>query len=394
MTRSPLSTTTRFRTFFALNYAAIGIFFPYIALYLASLNLSGGQIGLLLGIVPLAGFLVQPLWGLVSDVYQVQKGALVLGCAGLAVAAALMALTTSFPHLVAISILLAVMRAPISPLSTALALEHLEREGRRTTFGTLRLWGSIGFAISSFAVGALVIDAHVWRILPLFAVVSTLLALIAMTLPDAEISEGVRWRDGFTLLQRRPQLSRFLLGILLIGATLGVVNLYLAVYLDEIAAPGWVIGAAMAIAAIFEVPLMARVPELVARWGLRLILVGGVSTLVLRYLSYTVIRTPLLVLPTQLFHSIAMTSLLVVGVLYVDRQLDRGWRASGQALYTASLHGIGPSIGLVGAGLLFERGGSTLVWLVSALVALIGTVILFTALPQRRARPLPQEVPG
>lgn len=392
--QAPLSTTARFRLFFALNYAAIGIFFPYIALYLSSLELSGSQIGLLLGIIPLVGFLVQPLWGLLSDVYQVQKAALVLGCAGLAAAGVLYAMTTSFRHLLGITILLAVMRAPISPLSTALALEHLEREGRRTTFGTLRLWGSIGFALSSFGVGALVIDQHVWRILPLFGVLSLLLAIVALFLPDADLREAVRWRDGVTLLQRRPQLTRFLAGVLLIGATLGVVNNYLAVYLDEIAAPGWVIGAAMAIAALCEVPLMARVPELVGRWGLRLILVGGTSLLIVRYLSYALITEPLLVLPTQVLHSAAMTSLLVVGVLYVDRQLDRNWRASGQALYTASLHGIGPSIGLVGAGLLFDRGGSTLVWLASALVALAGTLILLTAIPKRRAQAVPQEVPG
>ena len=54
----------RFKLFFALLLAAIGVFYSYLALYLRTAGLSGSKIGVILGMMPLISCLVQPLWGL------------------------------------------------------------------------------------------------------------------------------------------------------------------------------------------------------------------------------------------------------------------------------------------------------------------------------------------
>ena len=376
MFKTPLSTATRFRLFFALEFVAIGAFFPYIALYFSSIGLDGSQIGLLLALLPLVSFLVQPLWGLFSDVYHLHRRALVLACFGVALSMLGFGLTTALPLLLLFTILHAMMKGPINLLATSLALEYLEREALPDGFGSMRLWGSIGFSVASFGIGAWFVDNAVWWIVPFYAVAHVALGLVALTLPDAEVHGEAHWREGLHLLRKERSLAIFLLGILLVGFTTGIVNNYLAVYLVDIAAAGWLIGAAQALSALLEVPLMARVPAFLNRWGMRLVLVGGVAMLPVRWLLYAVIDRPLLVLPTQALHSIAMTSLLVVGVTYVNRLLLARWRASGQALYTAALHGIGPSLGLFAAGFIYEQAGITLVWLASALVGLVGTLIL------------------
>lgn len=391
---SQFSFNNRFRLFFALNFTAIGIFAPFLALYLVSIGLSGSQIGLLLAVIPLAGFLAQPLWGLMSDIYGLRRRALVLACFGVALVTVLFGMTTDFRLLLGLTLIMAVMKGPIVPLGTALALEHLDNNGNQPGFGSFRLWGSIGFAVAAFLIGSLVIEGAVWRIIPFYVLTMFTLGLIALTLPDAEIHEEVNWRQGVTLLKQEHQLARFLAGCLLIGATLGIVNSYLVVYLADILAPGWVIGAALAVAALLEVPLMAQVPVLLDRLGMRLVLVGGVAVLPVRWLLYTVITEPLLVIPTQVLHSIAMMALLVVGVLHVDRQLARPWRATGQALYAAALHGVGPSLGLFMGGLAYERAGIAPVWLASAFVALVGVAILDWAVRTPVTREARSEVPS
>lgn len=381
-----ISTDNRFRLFYAFQFAGIGIFFPYAALYLSSIGLSGGQIGLLLALLPLIGFLVQPVWGFVSDLHHLHRRALVLACLGVVVSMVGFALTEEFWLLVAFTVLHAVTKAPIGILITALALEHLEREPSRAGFGSLRLWGSIGFAIASFGVGALLVNNAIWWIIPLYGLSNLALVAVALTIPDAEVHGEIRWQDAFVLLRRERTLIGFLFGALLVGFTLGIVNNYLAVYLTDIDAAGWMIGFALAISALLEVPLMASVPAFIKRWGIRLVLVTGIAMLPLRWLLYTIIDRPLLVLPTQVLHSIAMTSLLVVGVLYVDRLLSPKWRASGQALYTSSLHGVGPSIGLLAAGLIYQQAGITPVWLLSFGVASLGTAIIGVVVYRHPAR--------
>ena len=295
----------RFRLFYGFQFAGIGTFFPYIALYLKSLNLTGAQVGLLL------------------------------------------------------------------------ALEHLSRQKSNTSFGSLRLFGSIGFIITTTGIGTFLVDAGaIWWILPLYAGFNICLGLIAWTVPDATIHGKVAWRQATRLLRRRGDILWLLAALLLIGMTLGIVNNYFSLYMRDIEATGWVLGVALALAAVFEIPLMATAPAFVRRWGIRLVLVGCTAILPIRWLLYIWIDDPILVLPVQVMHSIAMMALLVIGILYMDRLLDPKLRASGQSLYAASLQGIGPGVGLFIGGLLYDWNGIDSVWLFSTIAGLLGTLLL------------------
>lgn len=377
------SISNRFRLFFGVQFAGIGIFFSYIALYLNSLELTGAQLGLLFALLPLVSFLVQPLWGFATDIYHRQRLALVFACFGVAAAMIGMAQAKTFWPILFFTVIHAVMMAPISILVTALALEHLNRQPGGN-FGSLRLWGSIGYALSTFVIGTWLLDqGDIWWIMPLYGVGNVILGLVALSLPDADVHGQGSWREGLTLLQRQRGLVLFLFGIVLIGFTHGIVNYYLAVYLTDIQAAGWIIGVALALAAIFEVPFMGRAHLFIARWGVRPVLLFGMAMLALRWFLYIFIKEPLLVLPTQLLHSMGITALLIVGVLYMDRLLEPKWRTSAQSLYAASFSGIGPGVGLYFAGILYSGYGIQSVWIFCTVAAVAGTIILAFAVYRR-----------
>jgi PPP family 3-phenylpropionic acid transporter len=268
------------------------------------------------------------------------------------------------------------MNGPIGPLGDALALEYLEHQGRREDYGSLRLWGSLGFAVSTFLIGALVAETAIRFIIPIYSVMMAALGLLALTLPDAAPTRIIGWLEGAALLQRAPQLAKFLASMLLIGATLGVADQYLIIYLSDIHASGWITGMVFALAALVEALLMGWAAALIQRWGLRQVLIGGIAVLPLRWVLYTVIREPILVIPIQMLHSIAMLSLLVGGVLYVDQQLSREWRGTGQALYQAMLHGAGSSFGLFVAGFVYQYGGIVPLWWTSTIVGVAGLLLV------------------
>ncbi len=390
----PISIGNRFRLFFALDFAGIGVFFPFLALYLSSRGLSGSQVGLLLALFPFVGFLVQPVWGVVTDLYRVHRAVLVLACFGLALVSVLFGRTTNFQSLLLLTLLLAILKSPIMPTSNALALEYLEREARQNAFGSLRLWGSLGFALSSFLIGTFLLDDALWGIPYVYSLISAAQGLLSLTIPHGEVHGKVHLREGLALLRRERSLPSFLLAILLISATVGIGNNYLSVYLDEIGAAGWIVGVTIGVSALLEAPFMAQVPAFLARWGVRLTLVAGVSLLPVRWLLYTVIDDPLLVLPTQLLHSLALTALIIVGVLYVDRLLPPRWRASGQSLYAAVFMGLGPGLGLFMGGWLYEREGITALWVASTVLALLGTLLLAASLRPPRTLEVPVEQPA
>jgi PPP family 3-phenylpropionic acid transporter len=369
----------RFKLIYALLFAGVGIFYTYMALYLKDVGLSGTQIGLVLAVMPLAGFLTQPLWGLLSDIYQIRRSMLVATCLALAGVGVLYAVSDSFVWLLGCTIALSVLRSPVGSLSDALALEYLETQSRRQDYGGLRMWGSVGYAVAALATGAFVIGVSLRLILYLYSATMALMGLLCLTLPDARASLRPSLRDGRAVLAASPVLGKLLVSALLVGMTLGVVNAYLIVYLDDIHSPGWVSGLTFALAGIFEAPLMGAAAGIIRRWGLRAVLIGGIALLPPRWLLYTIITDPILVLPTQALHSAAMLSLLVAAVLFVDQQLDRRWRATGQTLYQTALHGIGATIGLFGAGVIYERAGIKNVWLACAVAGTLGVVAMVWA---------------
>ncbi len=376
-----LTVDNRFRLFFALQYAGVGIFFPFIALHLSSFDLTSSQIGLLLALVPLLGFFVQPLWGLATDIYHQHRLILAFACLSVCVTLLLYSLAHQFWQLLLLTTLFSILYAPVQILVTSLALEHLTRQDTETDFGSLRLWGSIGFVISTLGIGTFFVDADaVWWILPLHAIGTLLMALVALTLPNADVHGQVSWREGVSLLRQERKLTWFLFALLLIGMTLGIVNNYLAIFLVDIDGAGWMIGTALALSAIVEIPLLARVQHFINRWGIRLMLMVGAAILPIRWLLFALIDKPLWVLPVQVTHGLAMMSLLVVAVLYVDRILEPKWRTSGQALYTASLHSVGPGIGLFLGGYIYGWNGIRSVWIFSTAVALLGLAVLFYAM--------------
>lgn len=264
--------------------------------------LTGTQIGIILAVLPFAGFLTQPLWGLLSDLLQLHRVILALACFALAITAYCYTLSSSFGWLLGYSAL-AVLRSPVGALCDALALDYLASEGRRHEYGSLRM--SFGFAVAALATGALVIGRSLHLILYLYAATMSMMGAACLSLPHQRRAVRPTLRAGRAVLLANPVLLKRLFGTLLIGMNSGIVNSYQIVYLADINAPGWVSGMIFALGGLLEVPLMAWAATLIRRWGLRAVLIGGVAVLPPRWMLYMVITDPLLVLPTQALHSLA-----------------------------------------------------------------------------------------
>ena len=216
-----------------------------------------------------------------------------------------------------------------------------------------------------------------------------LVFLISFKLPDRHIYTEVQWKDGLRLIADNRQLRLFLLGIICIGVTLGITNQYLVVYMHELNASAWMIGATVAVSALPEIPIMSYAQTFIRKWGLRLTLLVGAMALPVRWLFNMLVTDPNIALPVQALHGVAIGSLLCVGVIYIDNILPKAWRASGQALYVSSLHGLGPSIGLFLAGLLMSSGTTRPLWALCLGAGTMGCFIVNSAM-RVRSTPIPE----
>jgi PPP family 3-phenylpropionic acid transporter len=334
----------------------------------------------LLAIFSLLPIFVQPLWGMLGDVYNVRRLVLSVACLGTGLSSLAFPLGNTFSWMLVSTMAFTILRAPILPLGNALTFDFLERKGREGSYGVIRLWGSFGFAVASFLVGTFVVETALDFLPYLNAGLLVILAALIFSLPDAAPEESASWLEGLRLLPQRPMLALFLLGVLLIGGPLITAVQYLSTFMTEMGAAGWVTGLAVSSMAILEIPLMLWTPTLMERFRLSRLLMLGVLLTPLRWTLLALVQQPLLVLPIQILHSFAISGLLVVGATYVDKQLPPRWRATGQGLLTTAFLGIGPTLGQFATGLVYDAYGLRVVWWGFAAVSVLGIGLLKIAL--------------
>jgi PPP family 3-phenylpropionic acid transporter len=139
------------RLYYLMLGAGGGFLLPFLALFYQQQGLSGTQIGLLSTFAGLAALIAAPIWGRLSDAAVrprrlLQFELIASGCLML-----LLSQQVSFGAIVVIVVFDALLNAGSSPNSDALALAVLSKV--RSGFGSVRLFASMGWAITAFVSG-------------------------------------------------------------------------------------------------------------------------------------------------------------------------------------------------------------------------------------------------
>lgn len=363
-----------FIRFFIAYYFAIGAIAPFLSLYLQAQGFDGVQIGLIFGLTPIVSLLAQPWWGVTADAFAIRRRLLMLVLVISGAISLVLPLAQGFVAVTLVLMALTLFRTPSLPIANAITLEALAPHRER--YPQIRAWGSASFAITSLLIGWLVIDRALVGAIYLSALGLFIAALISRLLPDGHAPIAARWWDGWTMTRHNRPFLLFLLAMVALQFTHPLAVAYLPLYLKDIGAPGWVIGAAWGIAAGMEVPLMALTPRLIRRYGAKRVLVGFTAAVPLRWALYSVITMPLLILPLQFLHAMAATAYYAAAITYVDGLVPAQWRATGQGFYGALSDSLGIGLGSLFFGWVYQTWGITQAFIVGAGIALVGWLML------------------
>jgi MFS family permease len=373
----------KFKVFLFVQYFALGIWAPYLPVFLQEKNFSSLQIGLLLGSMPFAMMISQPVWGYLSDLRGTRRNLLLISNLGAALTGIALGSADTFVFAIVWAILFSALWTPVIPISTAILLETLEEAGQMDKFSVIRLWGSMGFAVSSLLVGGLFLDQIVAYLAWFIGGAFFLLGGISLFLPEKPGGLAPREGEDGQFLAGNPRLVIYLIGSIFIGATFGIYNNYQTLFLQFLGAQDWLVGVTISLQAVVEVPFMILVPVSLKRFGAQAVILAGAILLPLRWAMYYFIQHPGWVAPSQLIHGVAMVSFFVAGVVYIDQLISPRWRATGQALYGAALSGVGSGLGVYLAGIALEWFDLRSVWVLSFVLGMIGLGLLLFAFSRK-----------
>jgi PPP family 3-phenylpropionic acid transporter len=364
------------RAFYFLHFAALAALMPYLTIYFASRGLSGIEIGLLSSLVPLMTMLGAPFWTEIADATGRHRAVLV-AVIGMVVVAAL-ALSTA-THVVTLGIFTALLAFHLAPSMPLLDHAVLEALGDRAhAYGRQRAWGAVGWAISAPAAGWVTNAFGLpWAFFVFLGVMPWVALAASRVTYAATTGAGTRRVGGGLVLALRdtrwiPLLVAGFAG----GVGLAMVAFFLPLHLRDLGGSFTVIGVAIAVPAISEVPFMVFGGALLAAVGPRRLLLGAVAALALRLLLSGVIPDATALVAVQLLHGPSFGVLWIAGVTYAREIAPLGSRAVAQGLFAAVTGGLGSFTGSLLGGVTYDAWGGSGAFLVAAAFTGLAAVML------------------
>ncbi|MDX8397067.1 MAG: MFS transporter [Mariprofundaceae bacterium] len=365
------------RIFYAAYFAAMGLILPFFPVYLSSLGYGLATVGLLTSLLAAAKVIAPPVAGYWLDRRGVpaRRFIMVTSCLA-AVCVIFFNVGSSSVWLLALLILLfGLLWAAVLPLVDSVSI-HVS-ELAHADYGRLRVWGSIGFVLTSLVGGFLLTNTTLQWLPWCLAILMLLMAVAGSGFPSVEAVEpDIKSSDRFSSTLLLLLLLSFLMQ-LSHGAYYGFFSLYL---LDS-GYNSWQVGAFWVLAVIAEIVLMWLWTKPIQAFSLRTVVQVCLFLAAVRWLGTAYTTTWWVLVLLQVLHAASFAAFHVVMVTWVKRLAPSHRHAAAQGWYAATGFGLGSTVGIMLCGLAVELYGFSMAYMGCALIAL-GSMLLARRLPK------------
>ena len=361
---------------YCFYYMALGSYLPFINLYYERLGLSGVQIGTLAALPVLVTATITFVWAAIADAFRLHRVILRMAFLLAAVVVYWLSQAKHFVALIPWVFAYAIVTSPIVPLLDSNALD-VAKEYQRS-YGGLRVWGSVGWAASTWLVGLLIQARGTRWFFYSYIVLISIAFLLSLFQPTRKLVQRSSLLHGLQELFQ-VEFILFLISIFLLTTASGGVNSFFSLYLNRIGATEGQIGFSWALAAVSELPVMLFSAVMLRRMGAEGLLVMAFFVFILRWLLYSLIDVPLWALLVQLLHGLSFAAFLVGGVSFVSQRTPPGLSATAQAIYSTVTFGLASITGSMVGGYLYDHVGLQNFFRIFSVLGIAGLTIFLLA---------------
>lgn len=342
---------------------------PFLVLYFQDLGFTGSLIGILVGVPRLVTLVGGPAWSGIADVTSQHRRILILALVGTALSAGAMLITENFWAMMVLVCLFALFMAPVMPLVDNAVLDLLGAQ--RNAYGQQRLWGTIGWGASTAALG--IVTQH-WGLRWMFYAYLLLIGIalvFVLRLKIPSVSLSTPFRKGLAVMMANRLMVVLMVTVFLLGLFGAMVRSYIVLHLGALGASRTVIGWAMTLGVVGELPIFFLGDRLLRQWGARGLM--GFSALIFaaQAFLFALIEAPYLMLPAQMLHGPSFSAMLMARVSYAKTLAPKGMGATAQAVLGALGGGFSGALGAALGGVLYDAVGGAALFALSGLGGLV-----------------------
>lgn len=366
----------KMRGLYLFTGLAGGSFNPYVTSLLVHQGMTSQRIGVMMAFGTLLAILFQPLWGILVDRYQRTRLVLMLTL----IVPGTIVYFYNVKWLVVIVLvysLYTIFQSTQTPIADAYAVNAASAAG--TSFGTIRLFGSIGTALGGYFGGLYLNWMGVTELWIPFLLFNLLALLLVMTIPVnvERRTQHVTFTSGIRQLLGNRVFLLFLAGCFLVNQTLTAFNSFFVLTFQMVGGSFAWSGIALMIASITSVPSMLVAASVLKKYGYEKTLMLASVVYMLRWAIQWLIPVPGVMIGVQTLHGISFGFFYIAAVEYVASITGKELQATGQSLFNMVFVGLGGIAGNLLNGYLLDSGGPGLMYFSCTVSAALGALLLY-----------------
>src|SRR5258706_12007623 len=220
------------------------------------------------------------------------------------------------------------MIAPVNSFADASTMTMLGDQ--QNMYGRVRVGGTIGWGVVA-PVAGLVIERYglnlaFWS----YAIILFVGFLVSQRFVFSNVKQNVSIKHGMRELFSNQRMVLFLVTAFVTGMALMSINAFLAAYLSELGIKKSLLGFALAIATVAELPVLFFGDRLLAKLKPHGLLILSMFATMIRLFLYATVTSAIGVLVFQLINGFTSATLWVARVSYINEKAHLGLSVSMQ----------------------------------------------------------------
>ncbi|TYT74154.1 MFS transporter [Desulfobotulus mexicanus] len=352
-------------------FLVLGVYFPYFPLYCHYAGFSENQIGMITALKTFSAILFPLAWAWLADRFNIHHNIFLLCHFLAAFLWCFFFFTESFVMMMLIMFIYGLFHSPIIGFTEAFTVGFLG--GKKSGYGNIRLWGSVGFILAVWGCG-IALD-FLSPVIVLWLVFSGSIAgawLAVYTPVKKKTAARIYKKDIIRLFSGNSILFLLITFIMLMSH--GVYYGFFSIHLSKAGFSGSFIGFVWAVASIAEIFVMIGSRYLFYYFSLKNLILFSFAAAVLRWCLLAFSIDPVVIIFSQILHAVTYGIFHMTTILYMDLLVDSGVKTIGQTVLNASSYGLGLMVGYLVGGMGFAVLGSDM-FLISAGMAFSGGVL-------------------
>ncbi len=369
----PLTIQTKLGGFYFFYYSIVGTFMPYWNLYLQDQGFNYQEIGVLSSIAIVTRFFAPLVWGWIADksgkrMLLVRIATWMESCIWLAI----FIVPNTFQSVALLMLIFSFFQNAILAQFEGVTLFWLGDQ-KAKIYGKIRKWGSVGFIVGVFTIGAILEIVHISMLPILLLIIASLAFIWSFTIrePDSAPTSQKHLEPLLPVLKRPAVAAFFAIEFILLFSHAPFYSFY-SNFLKSLSFNTTQIGSLWAMGVFAEIFMFSIASKIFQRFSWRSLVIVCLLVTSIRWMLVAVFSHYFIgQLFAQCLHAFSFGLFHLIAMRVIFQNFSAGQQGRGQALYS-TMWGLGVAFGSVLAGDFWKILSGELIFMWASVVVLLG----------------------